>query len=92
MSELVRSRQAMVFASLAAVIWALANALVVTAYATYSGLGDAQTFRNLAIANAWLHFGSALVALSAVSFVAWTLYLSHQSRQMWESLGLPCQH
>ena len=87
MTELIRSRQAMVLVLVAAGIWALSDVLAGTAYATFSGPSDLQTLNNLVIAVEWLAFGSGLVALCAVTFVAWTLYLSRQWTPMWESAG-----
>lgn len=87
MTELVRSRQAMVLVLVAAAIWALSDVLAGTAYATFSGPGDLQTLNNLVIAVEWLAFGAGLVALCGVAFVAWTLYLSRQWTPMWETAG-----
>ncbi len=87
MTALVRSREAMIMASIAAAIWALANVLAGIAFATFSGPLDTSTFSNLATASGWLTFSSALVALGATCFVAWTLYLARQWTQLWEVGG-----
>ena len=87
MIAFVRSREAMIMASVAAVIWSLANVLAGIAFATFSGPQDSSTFNNLATASGWLTFGSALVALCATCFVAWSLYLARQWTQLWEVGG-----
>lgn len=87
MTELLRSRQAMVLLLVAAVMFSLGDVLAATAYATYSGPSDLQTLNNLVIAVGWLVFGSGLVVLCAVTFVGWTLYLSRQWTPMWEIAG-----
>ncbi|MGO8860711.1 MAG: DUF2510 domain-containing protein [Acidimicrobiales bacterium] len=76
----------MIMASIAAGIWALANVLAGIAFATFSGPLD-TTFSNLATASGWLTFGSALVALCAICFVAWSLYLARQWTHLWEVGG-----
>jgi len=77
----------MIMASIAAAIWALANVLAGIAFATFSGPLDTSTFSNLATASGWLTFSSALVALGATCFVAWSLYLARQWTQLWEVGG-----
>ncbi len=87
MIAFVRSREAMIMASVAAVIWSLANVLAGIAFATFSGPLDTSTFSNLATASGWLTFGAALVALCATCYVAWSLYLARQWTHLWEVGG-----
>lgn len=85
MLDIVRSREAMVMATVAAVLWALGSALGGLAYAVFNPSGNFTTSNNLITASAWLIFVSGLVALGAVCFVAWHLFVTRQWTRMWEA-------
>ncbi len=85
--ELVRNRQALVLATVAASLWALALVLAGVAAVTLSpsGLG---TYDNLFTAAAWLDFAAALAVLAATSFVGWAAVVRQQFGLVWEQGGL----
>lgn len=87
MLDIVRSREAMVLATVAAVLWALGSALGGLAYAVFNPTGDFDTSKNLITAGAWVIFVAGLVALGAICFVAWNLFVTRQWTRMWEANG-----
>jgi hypothetical protein len=85
MVELVRSRQVLTLATLAAALWALALVLAGLGEATFS-LSSQGTSSDLATAASWLDFVAAFGALSACCYSAWS-FLVRQDLQAALQIG-----
>lgn len=70
MNEIVRSRNAMLLASLGAVLGALAEVLGLIAFAVLN-INNDTTYLDLGHAHDWVFFGGSLLVLGAVGLVAW---------------------
>jgi hypothetical protein len=88
MIELVRSKQTMTLAAMAAGALALGAVLVGIAYAVLSSPDAVSTTNNLVIAGQWLTFVGGLVALGAIKLAVWHRFAARQWSALWELLGL----
>jgi hypothetical protein len=88
MIELVRSKQTMTLAAIAAGASALGSIIAGVAYAVLSSPDAVSTTNNLLIAGQWLIFVGGLVALGAIKLAVWHRFVARQWSTLWELSGL----
>ncbi len=86
MNEIVRSRDAMLFAALGAALAALGEVAGVIGFAVLN-INSPGTFTDLSHAHDWLLFGGSLLALGAVGLVAWRRIAEDQGRAVLVGAG-----
>ena len=86
MIELVRSRHAITMVIVAAAVGGLANIFVGVAFVIYDGTNLSST-HNLEIVGYWLGFVSTGIALVAVCYTVWEVFLARKWGRAWELSG-----